>query len=214
MAQQGARGRGTSEKCGEERGRRRDALAVKGQRLLPKTLYRAWAWAHRLFHSRINPSLLPHTWLAWQLPHYAEHFCLARESRHRGSAPESMHDPSGLQNTHVPLFWRHAKPGTVIGHIKFDRSCRRACAPLFGRTQATGGSVAGARPGATICALDQGVPAPVAWPAPRRERIRTHRAAARSRHCRPVSHHFTAAKNRPQAHLQEEDEDSRYLGYI
>jgi hypothetical protein len=51
-------GQGAPKKCGREEGQRRDAFAAKGQRLLPKTLYKAWAWAHRPFDSRINPSLL------------------------------------------------------------------------------------------------------------------------------------------------------------
>jgi hypothetical protein len=37
--------------------------------------------------------------------------------------------------------------------------------------------------------------------------------AVRPRHYRPVSHRFPAAKSHPQAYLQEEDEDSRYLDY-
>jgi hypothetical protein len=114
----------------------------------------------------------------------------------------------------VPLFCHYARPGNMTGHVKCDRSCHRACAPLFGRTQVIGGSVAGARSGATIDVLDQGVPAPVACPAPKRERIRTHRASARPRPCRPVVHRFLAAKSHLQTYLQEEDEDSRCLGYI
>jgi hypothetical protein len=69
-----------------------------------------------------------------------------------------MHDRSGLRSTQVPLFWRHPKPRNMTGHTKCDRPCRRACAPLFGYTQATGGSVAGARSGATVSVLDQGDP--------------------------------------------------------
>jgi hypothetical protein len=45
-----------------------------------------------------------------------------------------------------------------MSHVKRDRSCRWACPILLGRTQATGGSVAGARPGATISALGLGGP--------------------------------------------------------
>jgi hypothetical protein len=41
---------------------------------LPKTLYRAWAWTHRRFRFRINPSLLPYARPVRQLPHYAERF--------------------------------------------------------------------------------------------------------------------------------------------
>jgi hypothetical protein len=92
-------------------------------------------------------------------------FCPARKLRRRGRAPESIHDPSGLQNTRVPLSWHRARPGNVMSHVKCDRSCRRAYVLLYGRTQATSGSVAGARPGATFGALDQGVPAPTTWSA-------------------------------------------------
>jgi hypothetical protein len=69
--------------------------------------------------------------------------------RRRGRAPESMHDPSALPSTRVPLFWRRARPGNMTSHIKCDRSCRRAYALLFGRTLATSVSVAEARPGAS-----------------------------------------------------------------
>jgi hypothetical protein len=64
-----------------------------------------------------------------------------------------------------------------------------------------------------VGALGQGVPAPVTRPGPRGERIRTHRAAAGPRHCRPVDHRFPGAKSHPQAHLREEDKDSCYPGY-
>jgi hypothetical protein len=60
------------------RGRRRwEERCVGSERILrtlPNSLYRAWARAHRLFHSRINPLLLHHAHTAWQLPHYAEQF--------------------------------------------------------------------------------------------------------------------------------------------
>jgi hypothetical protein len=96
--------------------------------------------------------------------------------------------------TQVPLYWHRARPGNVKDHIECDRSCHRACAPLFDCTQVIGGSVARARLGATVCVLDQGVSAPVAWPSPQRKRIRTHWAAAGPRHCRPVCHSFPTAK--------------------
>jgi hypothetical protein len=82
----------------------------------------------------------------------------ARELRCRGRAPESMHDPSGLQSTQVLLFWHRDGSGSMTSHVKRDRSCHRACAILFGHTQATGGSVGGARPGATVGALGLGSP--------------------------------------------------------
>jgi hypothetical protein len=74
MAQRGARCIGLQEECGGEGGKGRDALAVKGLSTVPKPLYRAWVRAHLLFHTRIRPSLLPHTHTAWQLPHYTERF--------------------------------------------------------------------------------------------------------------------------------------------
>jgi hypothetical protein len=43
--------------------------------------------------------------------------------------------------------------------------------------------------------------------------IRTHQAAAKLRHYRPVGHRFPATKSRPQAHLREEDKDSGCPGY-
>jgi hypothetical protein len=69
----------------------------------------------------------------------------------------------------------------------------------------------GGNPG--VGALGQGVLAPVARPAQRGERIRTHRSAAGPKHCRPVGHRFPAAKSHSQAHLQEEDEYRRCPGY-
>jgi hypothetical protein len=60
----------------------------------------------------------------------------------------------------------------------------------------------------------RGVPEPAAWPASRRQKIRTHRMAAGPRHCRMVSHRFPVAKSHPQDHLREEDEGSRCPGYI
>jgi hypothetical protein len=125
-----------------------------------------------------------------------------------------MHDPLGLRSTRVYLFWRHARPGNATSHVKCDRSCHGACPPLFGRTPTTSGNFAGARLGATVAALDQGVLALAAWPAPRRQRIRIHRPAARPRHCWMVGHRFRSAKSRPQAHLREEDKGFRCPGYI
>jgi hypothetical protein len=81
-----------------------------------------------------------------------------QESRHRGRTPELVHDPSGQQSTQVLLFWHRDRSGNVTSHIKCDRSCRSACALLLGRTQAIGGSVARARPGATVSALGLGDP--------------------------------------------------------
>jgi hypothetical protein len=50
----------------------------------------------------------------------------ARESRHHGRAPESMHDPSGRRSTQVLMFWRRDRSASVTGHVKRDRSCHRA----------------------------------------------------------------------------------------
>jgi hypothetical protein len=49
----------------------------------------------------------------------------------------------------------------MTSHVKCDRSCRRACAPLFVHTLATSGSVAGEWPVATVIAMDQGGPSAV-----------------------------------------------------
>jgi hypothetical protein len=65
-----------------------------------------------------------------------------------------------------------------------------------------------------VGSLDQGVLAPVAWLASRRERIRTHLAAVGLRHCRLVGHRFPAAKSHPRTHLREENEDNHCPGYI
>jgi hypothetical protein len=102
MAKRGARCRRSPKECGGEGSRRRDAVAAKGLRMLPKPPYRAWAWAHHLFHSHINRS---------------SGFCPVREPRHCGKL-DPMHDPSGLWSTRVPLFWHHARPGNMTGHIK------------------------------------------------------------------------------------------------
>jgi hypothetical protein len=78
----------------------------------------------------------------------------------------------------------------LSSHVKCDQSCRRACAPLFGHTPATSDSIARARPEATVIALDHGVLALAAWPAPRRQKKRIHHPAAGPRHCQTVGHHF------------------------
>jgi hypothetical protein len=61
----------------------------------------------------------------------------------------------------------------------------------------------------TIGALDQGGPSTCRLARSMRERIRTHRAAVGLRYCQPVGHRFPVVKSLLQAHLWEEDEDSR-----
>jgi hypothetical protein len=165
MAQRGARCRGSPEVCGREGGRRRDALAAKGLRTLPKPLYRACVQAHRPFHSRINPSLLPHARPCGKCPTMSSSFRLAQELRHHGRAPESMHGPSGLRSTRVPLFWRHARPSNMTSRIKCDRSCRRAALHCLAVPCNKWKRCQGTTEGYYRCSRP-GVPAPVAWPAP------------------------------------------------
>jgi hypothetical protein len=86
-------------------------------------------------------------------PHVSRHM---QESRRCGRTPESMHDPLGLHSAQVLLFWHRDGSGSVTSHVKRDRSCHWAYALLLGHTQATGGSIVGARPGATVGALRLG----------------------------------------------------------
>jgi hypothetical protein len=157
----------------------------------------------------LTTSRIPHKLNVWQLPHYAKQFSLLSEI-------EALWESTRV-NTRLFESAAHScafLPGvlglrSVTCHVRCDPSCHWACVPCGAIPRQPRSGIARGTVGGYCRCSGPGVPAPVAWPAPPRPRIRLYRPATSLRRCRPIGCRFRAVRSHLQAHLRDEDEAHR-----